>query len=193
MPPSDRFDDVESSPNRVGAHRAEHPRVRGWVTVLWALAATVLIVAIGIFATLVASGRVQLFPEPTAEPSPVQTVDPIIDTNFTVLVLNGTTQHDLATLVGDKVQAAGWAPELVLTGAAGSRDVEKTTVYYSALGDRAAALGLAGVIGGAEVVQNDFYQPGDNPDALQLTVVLGADYLGPAPSGTPTDKPSSKG
>jgi len=188
-PPRDRFDEVPSSPGRVGAHRAENPRTRGWVTLLWALAATVLIVAIGIFATLLASGRIQLFPEPTPEPAPVETVDPIVDTAFTVLVLNGTSEQDLATRVGDKIQAAGWAPELVLTGAAGSRDVETTTVYYSAIGDQAAALGLADVIGGAEVVQNDFYQPSGDPDALQLTVVLGADYLGPVPSGTPSAKP----
>lgn len=167
--------------------------MRGWVTLLWALAATVLIVAVGIFATLVVSGRIQLFPEPTPEPAPVETIDPVIDTTFTVLVLNGTPQHDLATLVGDKVQAAGWAPELVLTGAAGSRDVETTTVYFAAPGDQAAALGLAEVIGGAEVVQNDFYQPGGDPDALQLTVVLGADYLAPTSSGTPADAPSSQG
>lgn len=167
--------------------------MRGWVTLLWALAATVLIVAIGIFATLVASGRVQLFPEASPEPVPTQTVEPIIDTAFTVLVLNGTPQHDLATLVGDKIQAAGWPPESVLTGAAGSRDVATTTVYYSAPGDRAAALGLAGVIGNAEVAQNDFYQPAGDPDALQLTVVLGADYLGPAASTAPSEAPSSKG
>lgn len=192
-PPRDRFDDVPSSPGRVGAHRAENPRVRGWVTLLWALAATVLIVAIGIFATLVVSDRIQLFPEATSEPAPAQTVDPIIDTAFTVLVLNGTPQQDLATLVGDKVQAAGWAPESVLTGAAGSRDVATTTVYYSVPGDRAAALGLAGVIGNAEASQNDFYQPAGDPDALQLTVVLGADYLGPEASTAPLGSSPSNG
>lgn len=183
--PHDRFDDVPPAPGRVGAHRAENPRIRGWVTLLWSLAATVLIVAVGIFGTLVIAGRIQLFPTQSPTPVVTATVDPVIDTNFTVLVLNGTTQHDLATIVSDKVRAAGWAPESVLAGGAGSRDVEVTTVYYSAVGDRAAALGLAGVIGGAEVVQNDFYQPAGDPEALQLTVVLGADYLAsPAPTET---------
>lgn len=184
----DRFDDVPPAPGRVGAHRAENPRIRGWATLLWALAATVLIVTVGIFTILVGSGRIALFPTPSPTPAPTATVEPVIDTNYTVLVLNGTPQHDLATIVGDKVRAAGWPPESVLAGGAGSRDVEVTTVYYSAIGDRAAALGLAGVIGGAEVVQNDFYQPAGDPEALQLTIVLGADYLaGPAPTAsTPT-------
>ena len=183
--PRDRFDDVPSAPGRVGAHRAENPRIRGWVTLLWALAATVLIVAVGIFRPLGVSRRIALFPSQSPTPTPTATVDPVVDTNFTVLVLHGTPQHDLATIVSDKVRAAGWAPESVLAGSAGSRDVEVTTVYYSAVGDRAAALGLAGVIGGAEVAQNDFYQPAGDPDALQLTIVLGADYLAtPAPSET---------
>lgn len=187
--PRDRFDDVASTPGRVGAHRAENPRSRGWATLLWALAATVLIVAVGIFTTLVFSGRIELFPSPSPTPTPTATVDPIIDTSFTVLVLNGTSENDLATIVGDKVQAAGWPPESIFAGGAGSRDVEVTTVYYSAPGDLAAALGLADAIGGAEVALNDFYQPADNPDALQLTIVLGADYLGePEPSAsTPAD------
>ena len=50
--------------DRVGAHRAENPRMRGWVVLLWAALATVVLIAIGIFGTLLASGRIDFAPTP---------------------------------------------------------------------------------------------------------------------------------
>ena len=43
----------------------------------------------------------------------------------------------------------------MLPGDAGTTDFPETTVYYAFPEDEAAALGLAGVIGGAQVAQTD--------------------------------------
>ena len=56
--PKDRFDDLPDT-DRVGAHRAENPRMRGWVVLLWAALATVVLIAVGIFGTLIASGQIR--------------------------------------------------------------------------------------------------------------------------------------
>ena len=39
--------------------------MRGWVVLLWAILATVVLVAVGIFGTQLVTGRVGLFPTPT--------------------------------------------------------------------------------------------------------------------------------
>lgn len=160
--------------------------MRGWVVLLWAAVATVVLVAVGIFGTLVLTGRVSLDPEvaPTAVPAPV--VTPELDTEYNVLVLNATPEAGLATRARDQIVAAGWSPDLVLAGDAGSRDFATTTVYYPFATDEAAALALAEVIGGAEVVQSDVYQPVDDPESRQLAVVLGVDRIG---SGMDTPAP----
>lgn len=182
--PKDRFDEVPRERGRVGAHRAENPRMRGWVILLWAIIATIVLVAAGIFGSLIVSGRVTLFPEPTPTPTPIPEVTPVIDTSFTVLVLNATPERGLATLTKAEIVAAGWPEASVVASEAGSQDFEATTIYYYLPEDEAAALGLAGVIGGAEVVQSDFYQPVDDPATeideaavKQLTVVLGLDRI----------------
>ena len=74
----------------------------------------------------------------------------------------------------DTVVAAGWLPDAVHPGDAGSSDFPVTTVYYVAPEDEPAALGLADVIGGADIAQSDVYQTLD-PGAKQLTVVIGLD------------------
>jgi hypothetical protein len=185
--PRDRFDDLEET-GRVGAHRAENPRMRGWVVLLWAAIATVVLVVIGIFGTLLASGRIELFPTPSPTASaPAVTIKPVIDTSYEVLILNATPQDGLATQMKDAVVAAGWNADNVLASEAGSNDFPTTTVYYLNPQDQAAALGLAGVIGGAKVEQSDTYQPSD-PKKPQLTVVIGLDRTaaGSSPSPTPT-------
>ncbi|MCR2784089.1 MULTISPECIES: LytR C-terminal domain-containing protein [unclassified Microbacterium] len=181
--PKDRFDQLPPSSGRVGAHRAENPHMRGWVVLLWAAVATVVLVAVGIFGTLVFTGRVTLFPtaEPTVAPAPV--VTPVLDTTYDVLVLNATPEAGLASRTRDEIIAAGWPADLVLAGDAGSEDFATTTVYYPFPADEAAALALAEVIGGADVAQSVVYQPLDNAEARQLAVVLGLDRTA---AGTPT-------
>ncbi len=193
--PRDRFDDLPDDISRVGVHRAENPRMRAGVVFFVAALVTVVLIAGGIFGMMLLSGRIVLFPAPTPEPVPTQTVTPVIDTTFTVLVLNATPESGLATRLKDQVVAAGWAPDNVLAGQAGSKDFPETTVYYALPEDYAAALGLAEVIGGARVAQSSIYLPIDDPSteanesaARQLTIVIGLDRTAnytPSPTDTP--------
>lgn len=183
--PRDRFDDIPASPQRVGAHRAENPRVKGWVVFLWALAATVVLVVAGIFASLVSDGTIALFPEeiPTVSATPV--VEPVVDTTYSVLVLNGTPQEGLATQVKDSLLAQGWTETNVIASNASDREYPTTTVYYAAAEAEAAALGLAELVGaGAVEYDPDYPLPGTS--TTQLTVVIGTDSLAAeTPAATP--------
>ncbi|MEJ1155117.1 LytR C-terminal domain-containing protein [Microbacterium marmarense] len=184
--PKDRFDDLPES-GRIGAHRAENPHMRGWVVLLWAALATIVLITVGIFATLIASGRIELgAPEPAATVEPTPDVEAVVDTSFDVVILNATPESGLATQLKDVVVAAGWADEMVTASEAGSEDFAETTVYYLNDEDEAAALGLANVIGGAEVAQTDVYQPA-TADEQQLTIVIGVDR---ASVGTATPTPT---
>lgn len=160
--------------------------MRGWVVLLWAILATVVLVAVGIFGTLLVSGRVVLFPTPTPTATPLPVVTPVVDPSYAVLILNATPELGLATKMKDVVVAAGWAEDTVSAGEAGSTDFAETTVYYYLPADEAAAAGLAGVIGGAKIAQSDVYQPVDDPEAKQLAIVIGLDRTANPPSATPT-------
>ena len=159
--------------------------MRGWVVFLWAALATIVLVALGIFGTLLVTGRVALFP--TAEPivTPLPIVTPVVDPTYEVLVLNATPEPGLATQMKDVVVAAGWAEDTVLASEAGSTDFPETTIYYYLPTDEAAAAGLSEVIGGAKLEQSDVYQPADDPEARQLTVVIGLDRTATPPTETP--------
>ncbi len=159
--------------------------MRGWVVLLWAVLATIVLVAVGIFGTLIVTGRVVLFPTPTPSVTPLPIVTPIVDTTYDVLVLNATPEQGLATRMKDVVVAAGWAEDTVLASEAGSTDFPETTIYYYLPTDEAAAAGLAEVIGGAKLEQSDVYQPADDPEAKQLTVVIGLDRTANPPTETP--------
>jgi hypothetical protein len=152
---------------------------------LWAALATIVLIAVGIFGTLLASGRIELFPTPTPTVAPVPEVTPVIDTTFEVQILNATPEQGLATQTKDVVVAAGWPDSLVLASEAGSNDFPQTTVYYLAPEDEAAAAGLAQVIGGARTERSDVYQPVD-PESKLLTVVIGLDRTAAGQSPTPT-------
>ena len=170
--------------------------MRGWVVLLWAVLATIVLVAVGIFGTLIASGRVVLFPTPVPSSTPVPEVTAVVDTTYSVIVLNATPEAGLATRTKDLIVTAGWAPDTVHAGDAGSTDFAQTTVYYALPEDEAAARGLANeVLGGAEVAQSDVYQPADDANTTdfdesqtkQLVVVVGLDRTAtpPSPSATP--------
>lgn len=182
-PPKDRFDDLPAENGRIGAHRAENPRVRGGVVLLWSAVATVVLVALGIFGTMVATGRITLFPTPAPTATVAPTAEPVLDTSFAVTVLNATPQRGLASAMRDTVIAAGWPADAVIDGEAGSEGFETTTVFYAFPEDEGAARGLAEAIGGAAVEHNDVYQPVDDPDTTdvdegatrQLVIVIGLD------------------
>ncbi|GAA5207440.1 LytR C-terminal domain-containing protein [Microbacterium kyungheense] len=182
--PQDRFDDLPDT-ERVGAHRAENPRMRGWVVLLWAALATVVLIAVGIFGTLIASGRIELAPTPTPTATPVPEVSPVKDTTYEVMILNATPEQGLATQLKDVVVQAGWAEDAVTAGEAGSQDFPTTTVFYSVPEDEAAAKGLAEAIGGAATEQSDAY-PASSPDVKQLTIVVGLDRTAAGQSPAPT-------
>lgn len=188
--PKDRFDDLPADTGRVGAHRAENPRIRAGVVVFWSFVSIIVLVAVGIFGTLVYTGRISLFPEaePTSAAAPAEEVAPVVDTTYPVLILNATPQRGLANSTRDAVIGAGWTAEAVSAGEAGSQDFATTTVFFTAAEDEGAARGLAEVIGGAAVELSDAY-PGavdaDGVAAKQLTIVIGADRVtsGEAPEG----------
>lgn len=159
--------------------------MRGWVVLLWAVLATIVLVAVGIFGTLIFSGRVVLFPTPAPTASPLPIVTPVIDQSYAVLVLNATPEQGLATQVKDVVVGAGWSADNVNAGDAGTTDFAETTIYYALPADEAAAAGLAEVIGGAKIEQSDFYLTSDDPAAKQLTIVIGLDRTANPPSETP--------
>lgn len=184
--PKDRFDDLPADVARIGVHRAENPRMRVGVIVMWSAIATIVLVAVGVFGTLLATGRIPLGgdegPAPVAD---APAVEPVVDTSYSVLVLNATGEPGLAGATSDTIIAAGWSAEDIIAGEAGSEDFPTTTVYYPTAADEAAARGLAEAIGGAEVALNDSYQPTDDPEtadvdesaANQLVVVIGLDRV----------------
>jgi hypothetical protein len=177
--PSDRFDELptaaEGDARRVGAHRAEQPRMRRGRIVLWAAVATVLLVAVGILGTLWAGGRFGAAPTTPVVPTSGVTATPVIDTSYTVLVLNATTDPALGGSVSADVIAAGWSADDVTAGEAGSHDFAETTVFYATAEDEGAARGLAQAIGGADIEFSEAYQDGE--ELKQLVIVLGADRV----------------
>jgi hypothetical protein len=156
--------------------------MRAGVVLLWAIAATIVLIALGIFGSLIASGRVSLFPTASPAAEPTVSVAPVVDTSYTVLVLNATDEQGLATQTKDTLLAQGWAEQDVTAGSAGGT-FETTTVYYATDEAYAAALGLADLVGATEVQYDPDYPLPGTPET-QLTVVLGTGQLAsptPAP------------
>ena len=192
--PRDRFDELPPDLRRVGSHRAENPHIHPLPVLLWSLGAVIVLTAVGVLISMIGSGRIALFPPTAPTPTPEAVVDPVIDTSYSVLILNATGERGSATAAKDLLVASGWPPESVLPGQAGS-EFPTTTVYYALPEDEAAALGVAEVIGGGAVEQSAAYLPADDPATVdvdesavtQLTVVLGRDRVA---SATPAPTPS---
>jgi hypothetical protein len=159
----------------VGAHRAEAPGMNGWVVLLWSFVAALVLIIGGIFGSLVVMGRITLFPEavPSATPAPVETG--VVDTAYSVMILNATPDEGLDEQMRELLINTGWAADIVFASDSASEDFSTTTVYYIDAEDELAAIGLAGLIGGAEVQQSDFYADQNSTDQKQLTVVIGLD------------------
>lgn len=185
-PPKDRFDDLPADRRRVGAHRAENPQLRGGAVLLWSALATVVLVGLGIFGTMIATGRVTLFPTPEPVVSTVPTAEPTLDVSYKVTVLNATPESGLGGSFADALVTAGWSADDVNAGAASSQDFARTTVFYTVPGDEGAARGLAQAVGGADVVLSQTYAGLWGDDSPQLVLVIGLDRTTePAPSATP--------
>ncbi|UJP10447.1 LytR C-terminal domain-containing protein [Microbacterium sp. KUDC0406] len=187
-PSHDRFDDVPHATGRVGAHRAEAPGMNGWVVLLWSAAAVLVLVVLGIFGSLLAMGRISFGGD--TPPSQVATAAPeetgVVDTSYAVLILNATSDGSLDGQVRDQLIKAGWDGTSISSSDASTSDFPTTTVYYVEDADEAAAIGLAGAIGGAEVQKSDVYKDLNDSGGKQLTVVIGTDRSTKAPE-TPAE------
>ena len=163
--------------------------MNGWVVLLWSFVAALVLIIAGIFGSLVVMGRISLFPDsaPTAVPTPEETG--VVDTTISVMILNATPEVGLDTQMRDSLINSGWAAENVYASDSASQDFATTTIYYVADEDELAAIGLANLIGGAQVEQSDFYTDLNDTGAKQLTVVIGLDRATTAPE-TPADTPA---
>lgn len=169
--PRDRFDDVPRRRHRVGAHRAENPRLRVGVVLMWSALSVVVLFCAGVvgFLTLSQQGAIAPAPEPAA------TVEPVTDTSYEVLILNGTGSAGLEVTAEEQLVAAGWSGEMVSGSTSDTSDFPETTVYYAAAEHEAAAAGVADALGGARIEQSDRYVA--DPAEKMLTVVLGLDRV----------------
>lgn len=149
--------------------------MRRGLVFLWALIATVVLIAAGIVGVMFANGKFAPTSVTTAQPIVTETAEPVLDTSYSVLVLNATPQDGLATQISAEVVAAGWSENDVTAGDAGSHDFETTTVFYANAEDEGAARGLAEAIGGAPVELSDAYQDSEDSSLQQLVIVIGAD------------------
>ncbi len=176
---TDRFDELAPDAHRVGAHRAENPRMRRGVLLTWAVIATVVLVAAGIVGTLWAGGRFGGAPGSSTAATTAPTADPVVDTSYAILVLNATPQQDLGSSISADIVAAGWSADDVTAEPAGSQDFARTTVFYARTQDEGPARGLAQALGGADVELSEAYQDADNETLQQLVVVIGLDRVTP--------------
>lgn len=191
--PKDRFDHGARDLHRVGAHRAPNRKGRGWVPFWWALAATVVLIAVGVFGILSLSSRLNISipgiptdspaasdapatdpaAEPTEEPPAEPVVEPTVDPSLSVTVLNGTGGSGVAGGVADLLAEAGWS--IGATGDADAQDVPTTTVYYSDAALEGAARGVAASVAGSEIMLADDFADSES----QITVVVGMSYAAP--------------
>lgn len=184
--PEDQFDSAPENLLRVGAHRAPRRRGRGWIGFGWAVLATAILVAAGVFGLNAINGDIHVpggffgsaaSGTPTASSTPTPTITPIVNGKLNVTVLNGTSVEGLATKVGDTLVAAGWKVDSRTN--ASQSDIKQTTVYYSDTANEAAALGMVKSLSGAKataVLTQSFVDTG-----ADLTVVVGSDYASSAP------------
>lgn len=177
--PKDRFDDIPSSLDRRGAHRA--PRTRGdkiaaW---LWGLGTVIVLVAIGLFAMFAIDNMVS-FEQAAPTPTPTETVPaeeqpapvaPALDPDIPVTVLNGTALAGVAGGFGDDLEAAGW--DVVSRDDADNENYATTSVFYGAAGDEAAALQIVQDLGGGTAELD----PNQAPPGT-ITVIVGLDLAG---------------
>ncbi|MCR8670768.1 LytR C-terminal domain-containing protein [Agrococcus sp. HG114] len=170
-----------SPTQRVGAHRsASSPRAPRWAILLGALAAVVVLTAAGLFLLD------RLRPQATA-PTQVATDEPEVvsdpgqvdpGTDASITVLDQTGERGFAAGVGQALADAGWS--VVATGASTGGDAQRTVVWYDAPELAPVARGLAQGIGVGEARQSDGRLSG-----TPITIVLGTDAVGTAPSVEP--------
>ncbi len=174
---NDRFDRHERI-GRVGAHRApEHHWWRWWMTLLVCVASVVVLTVAGIALLNSMRGeQIDIAESVTVEPL----TDPsqITDASVTVTVMDASGTEGLAAGVGQTLINEGWP--VVADGTATDQAAE-TTIFYTDESQQAIALGIAEVLGIGTAEQSDAVISGS-----PITVVLGDDAVGVAPSTEPS-------
>ena len=176
--PKDRFDDPPTDVQRVGAHRGPKRKGRGWIGFAWAVVATVILTAGGLFGLAAINNNINFnfFPNtaPSAEtPTQTPTAEPTLDPKIPLTILNGTPTVGLSNQVGDALVKKGWEGAKVGVGSranASSNSIDATVVYYADPSLEGAARGLVLALGVGDIrLSTDF--PGS-----QITIVIGSDY-----------------
>ncbi|AMB59290.1 LytR C-terminal domain-containing protein [Microterricola viridarii] len=176
----DRFDEIPSNLERVGAHRVPRKRGKGWVAFGWAALATVVLIGAGVAALFVLNNNLSAGTDTAAAPQSSESappaaetpaVQPTVDPALAVTVLNGTARSGLAASVGDTLVAAGW--NVTTRSNAATEDVAVSTVFYSDPALEGAALGAAQSVPGAGIaLSQDFVDLAD----ANLVVVVGDNF-----------------
>lgn len=167
-----------SRPHRVGAHRSASTRSwPRWAILLGALAVAVVLTAAGLFALdrLRPQAPVPTETAPAVVTDPSQ-IDPALDASITVLDEDGD-DHAFAAGVGQALADAGW-PVVATGGSTGGDD--RTVVWFDAPELEPVARGIAQQLGVGQALQSDGRVSG-----TPITVVLGTDAVGTAPSTEP--------
>lgn len=187
-PVRDRFDAVPDDLHRVGAHRAKAHWARGWVNVAWAVGAIIVLSVAGLWGLSQVNSDFQFGlpfltaaeeeePDaPPAEDAP-DAVEPLLDPQIAVTVINGTETSGMSNTVGDFLVAQGWEGAAFGVGArvnASTSDVETTQVIYNNPENEAAARAMLESLGAGELVLANTYP------ASPLAVLLGSDFVLPA-------------
>ena len=180
--PHDRFDELPDDLLRRGAHRAPPRNGRGWIALLWAVVATVVLIVGGLTVLSLITNRDNPFTSQyvatpdassSAAPSSTPTAEPKLNPDIPLTILNGTTTAQLAKQVGDKLVAEGWKGAEEGVGSrlnASENTVQKTVVFYTDPANEGAARALVAALKVGEVrLSNDY-------PASPITVLLGSDY-----------------
>lgn len=149
---------------------------------LWSVVAALVLLVVGIFISLVVMGRIALVPETQESIAPIPQETAVLDTSYSVLILNATPDDGLDDQMRDDLINAGFNADLVLATDGNADDFPETTVYYIDAADEQPALALADLIGGATVEQSDYYAAMNDTGQAQLTVVIGLDRVAETPA-----------
>lgn len=167
--------------HRVGAHRSGSvTRWPRWAILLGALAAAIVLTAVGLF--LLDRLRVEPVPVPGATEQPAVVtdpaqIDPALDASITVL--DGTGQPAVGAGAGQALSDAGW--DVVATASATAVG-DSTVVWFDEPALEPIARGLVQQLGVGEARQSDGRVSGS-----PITIVLGTDAPGTVPSVEPSD------
>lgn len=165
---------------RVGVHRSSSTsRWPRWAILLAALALAIVLAAVGLFALDMLRPRAPE-PAPTQAPETISdpsAVDPTLDASITVLDTSG--EDGFAAGVGQALADAGWQ---VVATAGSSEPSETTIVWFDSEELAPVARGLAEQLGAGQALLSDGRLSG-----TPITIVLGPDALGTAPSAPPRD------